>query len=212
MLVRFPAPNLNTVPHLSHMALSEQPTVVPVKVFTRVALAPGFIRGSDHYLISSSFNSLRLYSVNCNIELTESTIAEEALVIIRRLNKMAKVVAVASEFTLSENADENIITISLADHPIALVTVDQVNCTYDLKIQGNFDTPTRGILESLLRKQLEESKMVTQERDLIDQMKKFIVEQELRLDQKLNFDMLEDVLESAYDELFEEESKCLKKL
>lgn len=203
-------------PHQKPKKKRPELTLVTVTTRNDVDIEPGYHRGADHYLITSTFGTHRLYSLTVNRQgFTPALIVDDVMKRLRQAAGWTKLVdhGVTFEPVATDTGD---ITLLLGSSVVGCVQCNG-SADYTLVLDRNLDPISRDTLSSVIHEQLtKELSMAADDShypapaasgpvESIDAVKQFMVAHEQRLGYKLNWDEWQALLEDAYDELAEEE-------
>lgn len=203
----------------------KRPELTLVTVTTRndVDIEPGYHRGADHYLVTNTFGTHRLYSLTVNRKgLTGPLIVDDVMKRLRATAGWTKVVAHGPMIYPAEGSPDTI-ALMLGGWELGQVHVSNDDATYTLKLDKDLDGASRASLSDIINEFLsqevavaaddsnyvasnEVSEMVA-ELDVVDGLKAFMLEHEKKVGYKLNWDEWKDLLGDAYDEITDDEEE-----
>jgi hypothetical protein len=221
MLIRLANPTLTSKQQQKPKKKRPELTLVTVTTRNDVDIEPGYHRGADHYLITNTFGTHRLYSLTVNrMGLTGQMIVDDAMKRLRQTAGWTKVVDHAPNFHPAEILDDTnrspLIVLMLGAHRVGYVIPEDDN-GYRLMLDKDFDAVSRDTLTTIIHEFLKKEIAMAAD-DLhpavsnkpevnedIDAVKAFMRDYERNVGYKLNWDEWQDILGVAYDELAEEE-------
>ena len=221
MLIRLANPTLTSKQHQKPKKKRPELTLVTVTTRSGVDIEPGYHRSADHYLITNTFGTHRLYSLTVNrMGLTGQMIVDDAMKRLRQTAGWTKVVDHAPTFHPVENADVHgnptAIAVTLGQYQVGFVIPEDTG-GYRLMLDKDFDVVSRDTLSTIIHEFLKKEIAMaaddlhptvsnkTEVNEDIDAVKAFMRDYERNVGYKLNWDEWQDILGVAYDEIAEEE-------